>query len=98
MLYDLCRPVVRVKRPDCSYHTVHTGLNDPTFMSIFIRRSLEGVMIYTTSPPYSRTGCNFSFQCNKLKKSSFSNKKEIVTYSSFNRASFVTFVTAKVTI
>ena len=52
MLYDLCRPVVRVKQPDCSYHT---GLNDPTFMSIFIRRSLEGVMIYTTSPPYSRT-------------------------------------------
>ena len=52
MLYDLCRPVASVKRPDCSYHT---GLNDPTFMSIFIRRSLEGVMIYTTSPPYSRT-------------------------------------------
>ena len=52
MLYDLCRPVARVKRPDCSYHT---GLNDATFMSIFIRRSLQGVMIYTTSPPYSRT-------------------------------------------
>ena len=52
MLYDLCRPVARVNRPDCSYHT---GLNDPTFLSIFIRRSLEGVMIYTTSPPYSRT-------------------------------------------
>ena len=52
MLYDVCRPVARVKWPDCSYHT---GLNDPTFMSIFIRRSLEGVMIYTTSPPYSRT-------------------------------------------
>ena len=52
MLYDLCRPVAKVKRPDCSYHT---GLNDPTFMSIFIRRSLEEVMIYTTSPPYSRT-------------------------------------------
>ena len=45
-----------------------------------------------------QTGCNFSFQCNKLKKSSFSNKKEIGSYSSFNRASFVTFVTAKVTI
>ena len=52
MLYDLCRPVARVKRPDCSYHT---GLNYPTFMSISIRRSLEQVMIYTTSPPYSRT-------------------------------------------
>ena len=32
MLYDLCRPVAKVKRPDCSNHTV---LNDPTFMSIF---------------------------------------------------------------
>ena len=49
MLYDICRPVARVKR------SAPTGLNDPTFMSIFIRRSLEGVMIYTTSPPYSRT-------------------------------------------
>ena len=44
------------------------------------------------------TGCNFSFQCNKLKKNSFSNKKDIASYSSFNCASFVTFVTAKVTI
>ena len=57
MLYDLCQPVARVKRPDCSYHT---GLNYPTFMSIFIRRSLEGVMIYTTSPPYSRTRAEFT--------------------------------------
>ena len=49
MLYDLCQPVARVKRPDCSYHSNHTGLNDPTFLSILIRWSLEGVMIYTTS-------------------------------------------------
>ena len=35
---------------------------------------------------------------NKLKKVPFSNKKEILSYSSFNRASFVTFVTVKVTI
>ena len=38
-----------------------------------------------------------SFQCNKLKKK-FLFKQERDSYSSFNRASFVTFVTAKVTI
>ena len=43
------------------------------------------------------TGCNFSFQCNKLKKK-FLFKQKRDSYSSFNRASFVTFVTAKVTI
>ena len=46
------------------------------------------------------SGCNFSFQCklcNKLnKKFLFKQKRD--SYSSFNRASFVTFVTAKVTI
>ena len=44
-----------------------------------------------------KSGCNFSFQCNKLKKK-FLFKQERDSYSSFNRASFVTFVTAKVTI
>ena len=36
---------------------------------------LAGDKGHTISPG---TECNFSFQCNKLKKSSFSNKKEIV--------------------
>ena len=44
-----------------------------------------------------KTGCNFSFQCNKSKKK-FLFKQERDSYSSFNRVSFVTFVTAKVTI
>ena len=47
------------------------------------------------------SGCNFSFQCNKIKKKFLFKQDrvtEIVIASSFNRASFVTFVTVKVTI
>ena len=54
---------------------------------IFFRQSLPSIF----------TGCNFSFQCNKLKKK-FLFKQERDGYSSFNRTSFVTFVTVKVTI
>ena len=52
---------------------------------------------YAFRPRATEPGCNFSFQCNKLKKK-FLFKQERDSYSSFNRASFVTFVTAKVTI
>ena len=47
--------------------------------------------------PEVTAGCNFSFQRNKLKKK-FLFKQERDSYSSFNQASFVTFVTVKVTI
>ena len=59
------------------------------------RSNFEAVVMDTVYAAIPR--CNFSFQCNKLKKK-YLFKQERDSYSSFNRASFVTFVTAKVTI
>ena len=48
------------------------GIGNPIFFIIF--PDFPGQIVWPLSP----AGCNFSFQCNKFKKSSFSNKKEIV--------------------
>ena len=63
-------------------------------------RMSKFMRISANADPDLQSGCYFSFQCNKLKKK-FIFKQEIEerdSYSSFNRASFVIFVTAKVTI
>ena len=68
-----------------------------TLCSYFLDSIVGNMNIFRGDNFCQISGCNFSFQCNKLKKK-FLFKQERDSYSSFNRASFVTFVTAKVTI
>ena len=96
--YILCQFTL----PHCSHRNLRLRfMNNVTSIFVLLEPAIlrfrNGWVSTMDGTLYSKPGCNFSFQCNKLKKK-FLFKQERDSYSSFNQASFVTFVTAKVTI